>query len=240
MAIGIRTVATGTDTGSTASVSATTTGTTPVTGDLALVLYRNDYYTLATMGTPSGGSITWNAITGATADGGTNLAHLKAWWGVVASTAHFTVTATETGAHDEEKALDIWVLSGADTTTPIDASAGSSGASTTSQDAPTVSPSTADAFLIVTVGSGGGSAAASYTHPAGTTEQYEIHVGGLSGSVAYQQLSASGATGVRNFTASTAVPFAACSIAIKTASAGAVIVPKRTRLTQAVARASFY
>lgn len=232
MAIASRIWVVGTNTGSSATVSADTTsgtGTTPQTGDLCVVIYCNDYYALSNMGTPSvtaGSSFTLTAVTNGTADNGNLNAHVKCYTGTVAANGHFTISATESGSADEEKSILVWVLSGADTATPIDG--GSSGAannvgtSTASQDAPSVTPSGSDAFLICHVNSGTGAAAASYTHPTGMTELTEIHVGGLSGDVAYLQLAASGATGTKTFTASTATPYAAVSLAIKTASSGAI------------------
>lgn len=245
MAIASRIWVVGGDTGGSATVSADTTsgtGTTPQAGDLAVVIYFNDYYALADMGTPSvtaGTSFTLTAVTNGTADAGSPNAHAKCYTGTVAANGHFTVSATETGSHDEEKGILVWVLSGADTSTPIDGgasgAANNTGTSDNNQAAPSVSPSGSDAFLICHTNSGTGAASASYTPPSGMTELTEYHIGsGLSGSVASLQLAASGATGTKTFLAASATPYAAVSLAIKTAGAAATSLPPRRRLIGAL------
>jgi hypothetical protein len=147
VAIAISSITSGTDTGASATVSVTTSEspTTTKVGDLVVVVYANDFYALSNMGTPSAtGTPTMNAIAGATGDGGSNEAHIKAWWYVANTAGAQTVSATETGAHDEEKSITAYVLTGADTTTPVDAAAGNTSTTTitTSQVAPAVSPTT--------------------------------------------------------------------------------------------------
>lgn len=242
MAVAIRNWVLGTNNGSSATVSANTasgTGSTPQAGDLAIVVYGNNYYAFSNMGEPSGGP-TWSAITNGSADAGNLLAHIKSYTGTVGSSANFTVSATETGSADEEKYMLVIVLSGADTSTPIDGGAsgavGSFGSSTDVQVVAAVTPTGSDAWLLSLVSSGGGSAAASYTHPSGMTELTELHVGGLSGTFSYQQLAASGSTGTRTHTADsgTAVPWAGLSIAIKTAGATATSRLPRRRMIGAL------
>lgn len=225
MAIGIRCAVLGTNTGGSATVSANTVnrfqGTAPQAGDLALNIYFNNFYTLANMGTPSGGP-TWSAITNGTADAGTNGAHIKSYTGPVTSGGDFTASATESGSADEEKGMLIVVLSGADTTTPIDVAANATGTSDNSNICPSASPATSDAWLFCFTNSGGGNQAASYTHPGGMTELQDNTIGsGESCASAYEQLAASGATGTRTFTPSTAVPYAAVTITVRTATGGA-------------------
>jgi hypothetical protein len=240
VAIAISSVTSGTDTGLSATVSVTTSEspTTTKVGDLVVVVYANDFYALSNMGTPSAtGTPTMNAITGATGDGGSNEAHIKAWWYVANTAGAQTVSATETGTHDEEKSITAYVLTGADTTTPVDAAAGNTSTTsiTTSQVAPAVSPTTSNAFLICQITAGGGAAAASYTTPSPLTEQFEIHAGSISGVGATNQLSASGSTGTFTFTASASTAYSSCSIAIKTATAGAVsATPQPAVVTQSV------
>jgi len=217
MAVGIRTVATGTNDGSSATVSATT-NTTPVSGDLVIAISHSNYYALSNMGAPSGGPSTWTEITDAQADGGTNLAHIRVYRGVLGASGAFTTSCTYTGSTDNEKGLALIVLSGADTTTPVDVAAGASGVSSTSNVAPSVSPTTTDAFLICATNSGGGSSTTSYDPPTGMIERYDTGVGGISLSGATLQLSASGATGTKTFTPANSIPWAATSVAIRTAS----------------------
>jgi hypothetical protein len=239
VAIAISSITSGTDTGASATVSVTTSEspTTTKVGDLVVVVYANDFYALSNMGTPSAtGTPTMNAIAGATGDGGSNEAHIKAWWYVANTAGAQTVSATESGAHDEEKSITAYVLTGADTTTPVDAAAGNTSTTTitTSQVAPAVSPTTTNAFLICQITAGGGAAAASYTTPSPLTEQFEIHAGSISGVGATNQLSASGSTGTFTFTAASSTAYSSCSIAIKTATAAsATYPPQRARSREA-------
>lgn len=239
MAIAISSITSGTDTGGSATVSVTTSEspTTTKIGDLVVVVNANDFYALSNMGTPTAtGTPTMNAITGATGDGGSNEAHIKAWWYVANTAGAQTISATESGAHDEEKSITAYVLTGADTSTPIDAAASNTSTTTiaTSQVAPAVSPATSNAFLICQITSGGGAATASYTTPSPLTEQFEIHAGSISGVGATNQLSASGSTGTFTFTAATSTAYSSCSIAIKTATAAsATYPPQRARSREA-------
>lgn len=222
MAIAVRSVTVGTDTGASATVAATTPTTTQV-GDLLVVGYSNDFYTLAAMGTPTcTGSPTLTAVTSGTADGGSGEGHIKTYTAVANTAGANTVTVTETGTHDEEKAMVIYVLTGADTTTPVDAAANLVGTPINdNQNAPSASPATSDALLIC-FNNSGPSGNSAYGTPAPMTEQYEIHVGGMSGVGATEQLAASGATGVRTFTCvpGNNILWVAVSIAIRTAAGG--------------------
>jgi hypothetical protein len=180
------------------------------------------------MPTPTvGGSTTGvNPVTNGTADGGTNEGHIKTYTFAVTSGGAQTVSVTETGSHDEEKCMTVYVLSGVDTTTPVDAAANFATATgNANQDSPSVSPPSSDAYLICHNNSGGGSATASYTSPGSMAEQYELHQGGLSGVGATEQLAASGATGVRTFVAANSIPWATVSVAMKTASGAAAPNP---------------
>lgn len=216
-----------------ATVSTTLTGTRqPNAGDLLVILHFNDYYTLAAMPTPTvGGSTSGvNAITNGAVDGGSNEGHVKAYTYVVGSTGDLTVSVTETGTADEEKGLAVYVLSGANTASPIDG--GSAGAAGTfnitgvaSHVLTGVTPSGADAFLIGHDSSGAGAATTSHTTPG--TESYD---GVLTAAMSYcgwtEQLSASGATGTRTVTPATSVNFFGLILAIKTAAAGATPAPR--------------
>jgi hypothetical protein len=220
VAIVKKSVAVGTDTGVSATVSVTTAETTATSvGDLVVVFHGNDFYTTTTMGTPTAtGSPTMNAIT--TADGGSNLAHINGWWYVANTGGAQTISATETGTHDDEKAITAYVLGGADTTTPIDSAAPATGVTSVSLVAPAVTPTGSDSLLICYVNSGGGASASSHTPPPGMTEDTDFQAGGISGSAASLLLSASGSTGTKTFTAANSVPFAAVSVAIKSAAGG--------------------
>lgn len=219
MAIGLRTSALSVDNGASATVSVTSDGT-PVAGDVCLIFHGNDFYTVATMPPPTGTNLgTITQVTGATADGGTNGAHIKTYVAVVQANGVVTASVTETGAHDEDKSIAVVVLSGADAVTPIDDSAGNAGGGTSPHPAPSVSPGTATAYLVCVDHSGGGAATTGYTPPTGMTEIYDLKQGGLSTTAAVQQLAALGPTGVKNFTPASAVPFGTVSVAVRTATA---------------------
>lgn len=230
MAIAVRTVTVGTDAGGSATVTATTPsgGTAAQVGDLLVILHTNDFYALTNMVLPTvTGSPTVTAITGTglPADGGTNEGHIKPYWAVVNTGGAQTVSTTETGSHDEEKALVVYVLTGADTTTPIDVAAGFNGTpGNENQTCPSVTTTTTDAFLLCHDNSGPTSTAA-YGSPGSMTEQYEIHVGGMSGVGATEQLAASGATGTRTFTtvAGDNILWVSVSIALRTATVASAL-----------------
>jgi hypothetical protein len=235
VAIAIRGGAPVTGSGTGATVSVTCTGTTqPQANDVLLIFHGNDFYALSAMPTPTvGGSTTGvTAVTNGTADGGSIDAHVKSWTYVVGSTGDLTVSVTETGTADEEKALAVYVLSGVDTATPVDAAAAntSTTASSTSHDAPSVSPTSADAYLVCHVNTGGGSLGGTYTPPTGMTETYDFGVAAameVGGAVV--QLAASGATGTKTFTITGSTPYSAVSVAMKTAAAAASIPPPLAR-----------
>lgn len=220
MAIAIRGTTPLTATSVVPAVSLTLTSTRqPQAGDLLLIVHFNDFFTLANMPTPTvAGSTTGvNAVSGGSADAGSNLAHIKSYTYAVASTGDLTVAVTETGTADEEKALAVYVLSGADTTTPVDGAAGASGTASTSHVAPAVSPAAADSMLFCHANTGGGASGGAYTQPGGMTETYDTVFGGMSFGGANLQLSASGSTGTETFTATNSTAWAALSVAIKTA-----------------------
>lgn len=225
MAIAIRgtTPATATAAAS-ATVSLTLNGTRqPNTNDVLVIIHANDFYALTNMPTPTVGGSTTGVTSIADADKGTNQGHFKSWYYVVGSTGDLTVSATETGSADEEKALAVYVLSGVDTASPIDGTPATS--TSTSDDptpvAPSVSPSSSDAFLICHTNSGPQNTGA-YTHPSGMTETYDFVVNGsaLGMGGATLQLSASGATGTKSFTTAGSNSWLTLSVAMKTAAAG--------------------
>jgi hypothetical protein len=244
VAISVRSVTVGTNDGSSTSVSATTPASTQ-TGDLLVIAHSNDFYTLGAMPTPTcTGSPTLTAITNGTADGGTGEGHIKTYTAVANTGGANTVTVTETGTADEEKAMTVYVLTGADTATPVDAAANSAPAGTSDvQDNPGVTCSTSNAFLMC-FNNSGPAANSAYGSPASPfVEQYEIHIGGMSGVGGTEQLSASGATGVRTFTCvpGNNIRWVAVTVAIRTASGGAaftatptLVVPKLATLQRAV------
>jgi hypothetical protein len=213
----------------TAAPSVTLTGSTqPAAGDVLIIIHCNDFYLLSNMPTPTvGGSTSGvNAITNAVADGGSNLGHIKAYYYVVPSTGDLTITVSETGAHDEEKNIIVYVLSGADTSTVIDTAGNAVYTATASHGLPNISPATANAYLIAHDNSGGGADVASYTPPSGMTEQYDASNSASMGVTgASLQLSSSGPIGSLAFTPVSTVNGVVVAIAVLTASTSAPADP---------------
>ena len=238
MAIGIRSVTVATIV-TTASVSVNIPSDTAV-DDILIIIHGNDYYAASNMPTPTvGGSSTGvTAITNGTADAGNLQGHAKSYWFKVTAGGAATVAVTETGAADEEKSILVYVLSGADTTNPIDVAGNTT--SVTNDDPhvlSAISPSTSDAFLIAHdntgTGLGGGQ---TFTSPGGMSEQYDATAGGMAHVGATQQLSASGSTGTRTFDpATTASPWVGLMIAVRTSSGVAPPIPN-IRIVSAVQR----
>lgn len=222
MAIAIRGTTPGVATTVSNPVSLTLNGTRqPNAGDVLVIIHFNDFYDLTNMATPTvgGSSSGVTAITNGTYDRGASQTHGKSYTFVVGSTGDLTVAATETGSADEEKGLAVYVLSGADTGTPIDTAANSTSVTDdTSPDAPSVSPASTDAFLICHVSEFGDAGA--YTPPGGMTEQYDaVFNGALSHTGATEQLAASGATGTKTFASTNSQGWGCLSIAVKTGGA---------------------
>lgn len=218
----IKSVTPGTNNGSTATVQAVSSESPlpTLSGDMVIVTYGNDFYTTATMGVPvATGAPAMTVITGTglPADGGSNQAHVVGYWYRANTAGTQTVSVTETGAHDEEKVMAVWVLKDADTTAPIDYAAGAFGSAAPTNVAAAAVPTSSDALVLVHMNSGAAAAAASYTTPAPLTEDGEFHVGTISGVYAHAALVASGSTGTFTFTPITSVPFASITIAVKAA-----------------------
>ena len=221
MAIAIRGTTPATTSGNGATVSITLTGAQqPQAGDVLLIIHCNDFYALTNMPTPTvAGSTSGVTATGASADAGTNLAHIKSYTYVVGSSGDLTVAVTETGAGDEEKALIVYVLSGADTTTPVDVAVGAvyTLLGISFMRAPSVSPTSSDAYLICHTNNGPSGAGTPVTPPTGMAETYDLYVTSVMATAgAVLQLSASGATGVKDFDTVNAVDHVGISVAIKT------------------------
>ena len=188
-----------------------TTGAGTAVNDVLVCFAGDDFYTAAEYGPPTPG--TW--VLEVTGDRGSNAPHMKIYTRTVTSGGAQTVTVPRSSHGDEEVYNTTFVLTGADTTTPNDNAAGSSGAASTSHVAPSVSPTTSDALLLCGVQSDG-SGAGSYTPPSGMTERSDITDGGFANSsTASLVLAASGATGTKTFTATVSASYASASIAIK-------------------------
>lgn len=234
MAATVRECPTGTDTGTSFVVA---TSSAVATNDVIFAIQCNDFFLMTDLLAPTGGPGGWAQITGASADGGENLAHIKVWWTVVASGGVQTVTFNY-NSDGEEKGGGLLVVQGADTTNPVDGAANASG-SGSSIVAPSVSPAGTDSLLVNVWESGGGSSAATFTDPSAPwVRQYVIQNGGLSQLAGREALSASGATGTRTSTPSSSIPYSAVSFAVKAASGGGgtakqarpLVVPSRAAI----------
>lgn len=219
MAISIREVLT--DEGTSGGVASVTTGSGTLSTDLLVAFGMSEYYSLGTYGPPTGGGWT-ERVTGARSGDDSKL---RVW----TKTAPGGATTIElNGIADEGHAMTVVVLAGADTSDPVDASAGAAySGSGTSHPAPSCSPTSSDAFLlcaVVTAVFGGGG---SFTPPSGMTERAELVTtsgGDTRYTVATEQLSASGATGAKSFTyTNSGVAGAGVSVAINTAGGGDTI-----------------
>lgn len=226
MAISIRGGAPVISAGAGNPTSVSLTGTQqPQTDDVLLIIHGNDFYALSNIPTPTVGGSTSGvtAVTNGAGDAGTNGAHVKAFTKVITSTGDVTVSVTETGTADEEKVLVVWVLSGVDTSTPVDvASNGASLSSASTFVLPAVTATGTNDFLVVHVNTGGGITITNGVWSAGT-EDYDTSITGLSYSGAHEQLSSSGSTGSRTFdpNGAEAAGWAGVLVTLKTASATA-------------------
>ena len=227
MAVAIRGTSPATTASTSNPVSVTLNGTRqPATDDVLVIVHFNNFYAATNMPTPTVGGSTSGvaAITNGSADAGTNQAHVKTYTYVAASTGDLTVAVTETGSADEEKGLAVYVLTGVDTTTPVDVAGGSfSATQQTSHVLSAISPTSSDAFLLAHCHVGAGQGGAPYTVPGSMTQQYNSSVGGVMAYAgATEQLSASGSTGTRTFTPNPPdnVVWAGVLVAVKTATAG--------------------
>lgn len=230
MAIAIRNSAPLTTAGTTSSLSVTASGLTQSqAGDVLIIIQGNDYFTLSTFPTPTVAGSTSGVTSIGSADHGTNSAHCKAWYYVVGSTGNLTINSgTFTGAADEEKCLIVYVLSGVDNGAVIDGTAGTGAAGpTTSWSVSATTTLSPDSFLIGHANDGGGGYSGTFTPPSGMTEAYDGNLAGLMGYTgAYLQLSASGSTGAKVFTATGPGDYAGLLFAVKTNSGGAATSPE--------------
>jgi hypothetical protein len=224
VAVSIKSITSATNATTAATFTCTTSESPSVTsvGDLVVVLHSNDFYALTNMSTPSAtGSPTMNSI--GSVDGGANLGHVKAWWYVANTAGAQTVTATETGTHDEEKDLVVIVLSGADTVSPIDGTpASSAGAATTPHVVPSITTATTNTMQVAIDVTGGGVNSTSYTPAAGlTNQQYFTVASAFAGEVMTGSLASAGASPTVNVTPAGSVNFHILTFAIKQAAAAA-------------------
>lgn len=217
MALSVKSVGSGSNDGSSATVSATSAETTATAvGDLVLVFHGNDYYAESTMSTPTAtGSPTLTKQL--SSDTTTNNAHLRVWWYVANTAGAQTVSVTETSG-GEEKAIAVMVIGGADTTTPFDTSGTQAQTSSSSWTTPSVTTTGSACLLISAVSASTNFHNTNATTPSGFTSDvnvapdsaYRLLVG-------HKQLSSSGATGSVTWAASFSEQYTGATLAISPA-----------------------
>jgi hypothetical protein len=206
----------------TSGVAATvTTGAGTAVDDILICFSASDYYNASDMVAPTGTAGTWTQVA-TTADLGSLNSHLKVWWRKVTVGGAQTVTVSP---HPDE---DLWnttyVLTGADTTNPIDdaVSAATDPGASANHVCPAVSPSTADALCLTGLYTQVFSLT-NYTAPAGFTKQNEDD-NSSTGASASKVLSSSGSTGTLTWTADIInCKFVTCTVAVKGAGAAAPV-----------------
>lgn len=203
-------------TGLSLTMTTRSSGDVAAIGDLLVCAHFYDYYTAASMTTPTGGG-TWTLQ--ATGDSGTNQMHVKVWTRPVTSSGQQTITVNDTNS-DATHMPVVFLIDGDSTTLSVDGAAGSNGTNTTAHICPSVSPAGADNLLICGAGEspfGSGS----YTWPGGMTEESDVSAAGAStASTATQLLTASGATGTRTATCTQTEDFCSFSITIRSEVSG--------------------
>lgn len=178
-------------------------------GDLLVAFHSNNFYTAAQLLAPTGGAGTWTKE--ATGDNGTNSAHIQVWTCPITSGGVKTVTFAP--ASDEEHVVHLYVISGADSVTPVDGVAGNNGAASTSHVAPAVSPTGLNGLLLCAAST---TSVVNYTAPPNMFKRGEVDVTSfMTAATASKTLATSGSTGTQTFTSSASAPFAACSIVIQ-------------------------
>lgn len=216
-----------------------TTGASTAAGDVLVLFHASDGSTAASMVSPTPGAWAQEDV----ADLGASTAHIKCWTRPVASAGPQTVTVPKVGSADH--GVHLYVVSGADTADPTDATANATGAASTSHVAPSVSPATAGALLLSAVVAEVFSSG-DYTAVTGgmtdLTEDDLIPAATFATMAsARQALTASGPTGTRTFTYSQAKAFAAITVAIRgvpDANTAPVTVPATVAIPAPTARES--
>lgn len=189
-----------------------TTSTKTDVDDVLVLFHGNNFYTAAGLVAPTGTAGTWNLET--TADNGTNNAHMKIWTRKVTVGGAQTITCAR--AIDEEHTAHLFVISGADPAGFVDGTATANvGASSTTQTAPSATPTTPNGLMLVATQS---ASLGDFTIPNvfGMTIQAEVDVGGICTSASAAEVRGNNsATGTRTFTTTAAGNFAACTIILK-------------------------
>jgi hypothetical protein len=206
-------------------------------GDIILCICANDWFTAATLLTPTGtAASSWTLQH--TYDGGSNANHVKVWTAPAIAAGAQTVNYAygTPGDGSEERYIQIIVF---DANVAFDAAVSSTISASTAFTSPTVNAAGIDDVLVVNVGTNGAAGVSNFTMDAALTILTERDVGTFSTlRSGYQQLSASGATGTRTNTCSVARTGHALSVTMK--SAALVYEPQQPQPYTARRRASLW
>lgn len=215
-----------------------TLGAGSAVGDLLVVIFANDFATLAALATPTGtAASTWTLRD--SFDGGSNFSHIKTFTAPVTTAGAKTVICTNSVATDEH-AAGLWRIPGA---AAFDVANHGNGASTTSHVAPSLTLANNDEIMcMMWCGNNGGNTGYTYTaYPAspfvqGTERDFATFTAFGFG---YQPFTSGASTGTKTATASTSVAYCAASILVKNTApppGGMVMDTRRRQLTQMLVR----
>lgn len=195
--------------GGNAAVS-TSTSSAPQVGDLLVAACGYDYESASMMVAPTGANgVTWTQQLAADSAGntgagvGVNLPHTKVWTATVGTAGVQTVTANTSGAGaGNDSFIALYVITGHDPTTPVEAVA-TSNEGGTAQAPPSIAPSAANnasnALLLCGWFTGSSISAGNYTPQGSMTEQTEDIAGVYDTfTTASEALTATGDTGTRS------------------------------------------
>jgi len=141
------------------------------------------------------------------------------WWKTVAADEPATYSFATTGASGYDIVIDVFALTGANTSAPISQIVfGGSGADVTPHIAPTVTPGAAGAMLFTAYGTRGGTQ--THTPPTGMTELYDNGDGYAYLSVNNLALTTTAATGTKTSTPGSADAYTSVSFIVAPAAAG--------------------
>lgn len=183
-------------------------------GDLLVVIFANDFDTLADLTTPTGtAATTWTLRD--SFDGGSNLSHIKTFTAPVTTAGAQTVVCTATNANNEHGAVLVRIPGAV-----YDTSGHNNGATSTSHVAPSLTPSSNDAiYVCLWTGNDAGGGIYNYTYPAspfvaGTERDLDTF---STFGFGYEPITSGAATGTRTATASVTHAWCAAAVMVKAA-----------------------
>lgn len=173
-------------------------------GDLIIMMFYTAFSSAAVTGPAS-----WTEVVDV--DGGNAFNQMAAYWIVRGGSAP---SYTMTGGGGSSSGIHTFAITGADTTTPMDATPTTGTKTGTNPDSPSITTVTADTLIVTMVGDD--AAAGTITVPSGFTGTTTT-----SGTkAAYKAQAATGATGTFAWTCSTSTDWGAITIAVRPAGGG--------------------